>query len=122
MVFAGFQFAGPLPSIQPDGFGCSIFLASPLLFLLFRPAGKHQGVAWIAIATLTLVLWCHGNPGGWQFGYRYAIVLLPWFFLLLLEGGGPKLSIYEATLFGASVVINGFAMYLFLWTDQIQVQ
>ena len=31
---------------------------------------------------------CHGNPGGWQFSYRYATILLPWMFLLL-AGNGP---------------------------------
>lgn len=30
---------------------------------------------------------CHGNPGGWQFSYRYATILLPWMFLLLAVNG-----------------------------------
>ena len=30
---------------------------------------------------------CHGNPGGWQFSYRYATILLPWMFLLLAGNG-----------------------------------
>ncbi len=36
---------------------------------------------------------CHGNPGGWQFSYRYATILLPWMFLLLAGNGPAKLSL-----------------------------
>src|SRR6266496_2821201 len=83
MLFQGFESISYFPYILPNGFGCSIFLASPFLYLLFRQGGRYKVVAWIAIAFLTLVHWCHGNPGIWQFSYRYAMVLLPWMFLLL---------------------------------------
>jgi len=119
MLFQGFETISYFPYILPNGFGCSIFLASPFLCLLFRPGGRYKVAAWVAIAFLTLVLWCHGNPGSWQFSYRYAMVLLPWIFLLL-TGNGPKITISEITLFCVSVAINGMATWLFLWTDQIQ--
>ena len=45
---------------------------------------------------------CHGNPGGWQFSYRYATILLPWMFLLLPVNGPVKLSLIEVSLFAAS--------------------
>ena len=45
---------------------------------------------------------CHGNPGGWQFSYRYATILLPWMFLLLAGNGPAKLSLIEVSLFAAS--------------------
>ena len=119
MLFQGFETISYFPYILPNGFGCSIFLASPFLCLLFRPGGRYKVAAGVAIAFLTLVLWCHGNPGSWQFSYRYAMVLLPWIFLLL-TGNGPKITISEITLFCVSVAINGMATWLFLWTDQIQ--
>jgi len=119
MLFQGFETISYFPYILPNGFGCSIFLASPFLCLLFRPGGRYKVAAWVAIAFLTLVLWCHGNPGSWQFSYRYAMVLLPWIFLLL-TGNGPKITISEITLFCVSVAINGMATWLFLWTDEIQ--
>ncbi len=119
MLFQGFETISYFPYILPNGFGCSIFLASPFLCLLFRPGGRYKVAAWVAIAFLTLVLWCHGNPGSWQFSYRYAMVLLPWIFLLL-TGNGPKITSSEITLFCVSVAINGMATWLFLWTDQIQ--
>ena len=119
MLFQGFGSLSYFPYIEPNGFGCSIFLASPFLCLLFREGGKYKIAAWVAIAVLTLVLWCHGNPGSWQFSYRYAMILFPWMFLLLTGNGPPRLTMIEVSLFTVSVAINALAMWLFLWTDQI---
>jgi hypothetical protein len=120
MLFQGFESISYFPYILPNGFGCSIFLASPFLCLLFRQGGRYKIVAWIVIAFLTLVLWLHGNPGSWQFSYRYAMILLPWIFLLLTGNGPAKISFSEVSLFAVSVAINATAMWQFLWTDQIQ--
>jgi len=119
MLFEGFRDVPTFPFITFYPFGCSIFLASPFLFLIFREGGPHKRVAWIAIGLLTFALWAHGNPGGWQFSYRYAMVLLPWMFLLLLGNGPTKLSLIEMSLFVVSVSINALATYQFLWTNQI---
>ena len=120
MLFQGYESLAYFPYIRPNGFGCSIFLASPFLFLLFRPGGRYKVVAWVAISVLTLVLWLHGNPGSWQFSYRYAMILLPWMFLLLTGNGPAKISVPEVSLFIVSVAINAIATWQFLWTDQIQ--
>ena len=120
MLFEGFPDNPVYPFLTFPPFGCSIFLSSPFLFLLFRTGGRYQAISWIAIAVLTFVLWCHGNPGGWQFSYRYAMILIPWMFLLLTGNGPPKISATEVSLFAVSVAISGIAMWLFLWTDQIQ--
>jgi hypothetical protein len=120
MLFQGFDSIDYFPYIRPNGFGCSIFLASPFLCLLFRQGGRYKVAAWLAIAFLTLVLWLHGNPGSWQFSYRYAMILIPWMFLLLTGNGPAKISVPEMSLFVVSLAINAIAMWLFLWTDQIQ--
>src|SRR2546430_1499532 len=120
MLFQGFDSITYFPYIRPNGFGCSIFLASPFLCLLFRQGGRYKVPAWLVIALLTLVLWCHGNPGSWQFSYRYAMILLPWMFLLLTGNGPAKITISEVFLFAVSVAINALAMWQFLWTDEIQ--
>jgi hypothetical protein len=120
MLLQGFESIDYFPYIQPNGFGCSIFLASPFLFLLFRQGGRYKVVAWVAIALLTLVLWLHGNPGSWQFSYRYAMILLPWMLLLLTGNGSANISVAEISLFAVSVAINALAVWQFLWTDQIQ--
>jgi hypothetical protein len=120
MLFQGFESIAYFPYILPNGFGCSILLASPFLCLLFRQGGRYKVVAWAAISVLTLVLWLHGNPGSWQFSYRYAMILLPWMFLLLTGNGPPNISLPETSLFSLSVAINALATWQFLWTNQIQ--
>jgi hypothetical protein len=120
MLFGGFGDLFPkFPYLHPYGFGCSIFIASPFLFLLFREGGRYKVPAWIAIGLLTIVLWSHGNPGGWQFSYRYATILLPWMFLLLVGNGPPRISANEFSLFVVSVAISAAATYQFLWTNLI---
>jgi len=120
MLFQGFESIGSFPYIRPNGFGCSIFLASPFLCLLFRQGGRYKLLAWVAVGVITLVLWLHGNPGSWQFSYRYAMILLPWMFLLLTGNGPANITLPEITLFAVSIAINAIAMWQFLWTDQIQ--
>jgi len=119
MLFEGFRDLSTFPYITFSPFGCSIFLASPFLFLIFREGGIQRGAAWIVIALLTLALWLHGNPGGWEFSYRYAMVLLPWTFLLLLGNGPAQITAIEASLFVVSIGINAIATYQFHWTNQI---
>ena len=119
MLFKGMENIYVFPFIRPYPFGCSIFLASPFLFLLFREGGNYKAISWIAIGVLTFALWCHGNPGGWQFSYRYGMILLPWMFLLLLGNGPLKPSANETALLAVSIAINAIATYQFHWTDQI---
>ena len=120
MLFEGFRDDPDFPFLSFPPFGCSILLTSPLLFLLFRAVGTYGAISWIAIGIVTFVLWCHGNPGGWQFSYRYAMILLPWMFLLLTGNGPPKTTVIEISLFTVSIAINATATWLFLWTDRIQ--
>jgi hypothetical protein len=118
-LFEGFSDYPHFPYLRFFPFGCSIFLASPFLFLLFREGGRFKTPIWLIIGAVMFVLWCHGNPGGWQFSYRYAMVLIPWMFLLLVENGPVKISVIECALFSVSVAINAAAVYEFLWTNLI---
>jgi len=121
MLFRGLNDLPIFPYLKPYGFGCSIFLASPFLVLLFREGGQHRWIYWSVIGALTFALWAHGNPGGWQFSYRYAMILLPWMFLLITENGPPGLSAIEVSLFSVATAINAIAAYEFLWTSMIKV-
>jgi len=120
MLLEGMESIPSFPYFRPYAFGASIFLCSPFLFLLFREGGRYRTFSWIAIGALTFALWCHGNPGGWQFSYRYGMVLLPWMFLLLISNGPRKISATEFSLFLVSVAINAVATYQFLWTNEIK--
>jgi hypothetical protein len=120
MLLQSWHTVSSWPYLVPDGFGGSIILVSPfLLLLLRRPRGnrlRYTG-ALCALALLTLALWVHGNTGGWQFSYRYGMVLLPWFLLLFVEWLPAKIRPAEVALWALSVAISGWATYLFMWTN-----
>ncbi len=108
------------PYILPDPFSSSILLSSPFLVLILRIGAKDGAVklaSWLAIIALTFVLWMHGNAGGYQFGYRYAMVLLPWAFIILLESANRRISILEWSLYIFSIAANIYATWLFHWTE-----
>ena len=123
MLLETWKVVGHYPYLVPTGFGGSIFLSSPFLLMLFNRGSQDSRLktaAWISIIVLTFVLWLHGNPGGWQFSYRYAMVLLPWMFIILLENGQRGVSKLEFVLVALSIGINAYATYLFHWTEYVQ--
>jgi hypothetical protein len=123
MLLEPWQRSPQWPYLVPTGFGGSILLSCPFLLLLLRFGARDTALkylAWGAIGILTLVLWLHGNPGGWQISYRYAAELLPWMFLIFLENSPKKVTLLELALFIASVAINAFQIYLFLRSDAMR--
>ena len=111
------------PYFVPGGFGGAIWWSSPFLLFLFSFGARDKILkytAWAAIFVLTFLLWIHGNPGGWQFGYRYAMVLLPWMFIILLENSPKKILWYEWLAYLISFFVNLYATYLFFWTDYVK--
>ena len=111
------------PYLVPHAFGGSIFLSSPFLVLIFKPGARDRKMkiaARVAITLLIIPLWLHGNTGGWQFSYRYMMILLPWIFVLLLESTSARVTLVESGLCGISILINAWASYLFLWTNYVQ--
>lgn len=120
MLFEPWNRISRFPYFVPTGFGGSIFISSPFLIYLFRFGSRDatlKWLSWLAIVVLTLVLWTHGNPGGWQFSYRYAMELLPWMFLILLENSPPKVRWHEFVLFVVSLAINTLGTWLFLRSE-----
>lgn len=122
MLWESWNRIPDFPHLVPTGFGGSILLSCPFLVFLFRRGGtdaKLKWLAWAAIVALTAVLWLHGNPGGWQISYRYAMVLLPWMLVILLETSPKKVTWLEVVLFLLSVAINAYSAWLFLRTNYI---
>jgi len=107
----------------PNGFSASILWSSPFVLLAFRFGARDKILkyaSWIAIFVLTLLPWMHGNSGGWQFGYRYAMVILPWLFVVLLENSPEEITPLEWITYGISFLLNAYATYLFFWTDYVK--
>jgi hypothetical protein len=118
MLFQPWNVVKVWPFFFPDPFGGSILLASPFLILLFRRRLGDRLTYWTAIGAvviLTAVLWVHGNPGGWQFSYRYAMELLPWLLLIYVETMPKRPTNLEIALFVLSILINAYATYLFIY-------
>lgn len=123
MLLKPWESLPDFPYLVPDAFSSSILWSSPFLFLLLRPGARDRVLvfcAWTAILVLTLLLWMHGNSGGWQFGYRYAMVLLPWVFVILLENSPKKITVFEAAACGVSFLLNIYSVYLFHWTEYMK--
>lgn len=123
MLWTPWRVITGFPYLVPTGFGGAIWWSSPFLFLLLRFGAKDKILkytAWAAIMLMTFLLWTHGNAGGWQFSYRYAMVLLPWMYLILLENGKEKTSAIEWALYILSFAANVFATWLFHWTDYVK--
>lgn len=122
MLYTPWKTLKTFPYLVPTGFGGAIWWSSPFIFLLFRTGAKDKALkytAWVAIVLMTFLLWIHGNPGGWQFSYRYAMVLLPWFFVILLENSPKKISAIEWALFVIAIIANAYATWLFHWTKYV---
>ncbi|CAN5582281.1 hypothetical protein BH18ACI1_BH18ACI1_15350 [soil metagenome] len=124
MLFKLWEVKSVFPYLVPNGFSNSILLSSPFLFLLLRFGKKDKILkyaAWAAIAIQTFLLWTHGNSGGLQFGYRYAMILLPWVFIILLENSPKKITFLEWFLYLFSFIANIYATYLFFYTDYVKL-
>jgi hypothetical protein len=124
MLFTMWDRLPGFPYLKPTAFGGAVWLSSPFLFLLFRFGSRNnilKHTAWIAILLMTFLLWCHGNPGGWQFSYRYAIILLPWAYLILLENSPEEITPLEWGLYIFSFAANAFATYLFHWSGYLKM-
>ena len=123
MLWKPWRFVDVFPYLVPNGFSSSILWSSPFLLFLLRSGSRDKVLkylSWVAIALLTFLLWIHGNSGGWQFGYRYATVLLPWVFVILLEASSKKISPLEWAVYVFSFAMNAYATWLFHWTDYIK--
>lgn len=109
---------GEFPWIRPNGAGESILLVSPALLLCLRARSRHPVhslLALVYIIILTMVLWLHGNAGGYQFAYRYGMILIPFFFWILLESSPERPRVLDTSLYLLSFLANAWAVYAFYW-------
>jgi hypothetical protein len=123
MLWRPWETSNQFPYLVPNGFSSSILWSSPFVLFALRRGSRDKVLkylSWTAIFALTFLLWIHGNSGGWQFGYRYAMVLLPWLFVILLENSPRKITALEWAAYLFSLAINLYSVYLFHWTDYVK--
>lgn len=123
MLIKPWEAFSSFPYLKPNPFSSSIIWSSPFLLLTARFGSRDKVLkylSWAAIVILTFLLWMHGNSGGWQFGYRYAMVLLPWAFVILLESTPKKITTFEWGTYLFSFAVNIYATWLFHWTTYLK--
>ncbi len=111
----------PLP--MPNPFSSSILISSPFLLYAFRMGARDKilkYLCWAAVLVICLVLWMHGNSGGWQFGYRYAVACLPFLFMIMLESSPKRITPLEWAAYGTAFILNAYATWLFHWTSYLR--
>jgi len=123
MMWRPWETRPVFPYLVPNPFSSSILWSSPFVLFAFRFGARDKALkyaSWIAVFVLCVLLWMHGNSGGWQFGYRYAMVCLPWLFVIMLESSPRKLSPLEWAAYGVSFAANIYATWLFHWTSYLK--
>lgn len=123
MLLRPWETRSSFPYLVPNGFSSSILWSSPFLLFAFRRGARDNALkicGWIAILVMAVILWMHGNSGGWQFGYRYAMVLLPWLFVIMLESSPKKITPLEWAAYIFSFIANAYATWLFHWTTYLK--
>jgi hypothetical protein len=123
MLLKLWEVRDAFPYLVPNGFSSSVLLSSPFILFALRTGSRGKSLkycAWLAIAIMTVLLWMHGNSGGWQFGYRYWMVCLPWLFVILLETSPKKISPLEWVAYVFSFLANLYATWLFHWTSYLR--
>lgn len=116
MFFQPWKFLHEFPWVVPMNSGGSVFLYSPWLILVFLRGGLRTGIiiaSWGAALLLLVVLCLHGDPGGLQISSRYAMIMVPWMYLIVLEKHATSKIMPERWLIFTSVIINAWAMWLF---------
>ena len=88
-----------------DGF--LFFIANPFFILLALRMRKPSAEQWLSLGCLIvnlLLLTMHRTLGGWQFGARYTVDLLPYAVIALLPG------LKEKPVCNAELLLCGFAI------------
>jgi hypothetical protein len=123
MLVKPWVYSPTFPYYAPDRFSSSIVWSSPFILFAFRTGARDKilkYLCWGAILVLCVILWMHGNSGGWQFGYRYATVCLPFLFVIMLESSSRKVTPLEWAAYIFAFVANAYATWLFHWTPHMK--
>jgi len=102
------------PFVQPRNLGgLSIFLTTPAFLWAFRahrPSWFMVG-AWLSILGIIVPLLLHADPGGAEFGYRYAIDFYPFIFLLMIHGMRGRMNAERWAAMALCFLVNIWGMY-----------
>jgi hypothetical protein len=104
---------GTFPWVQPRLIGgLSILLTTPLFLwsIKARAADWFTTGAWLAVVAVLVPILMHPDPGGQQFGFRYAQDIYPFLFLLTIRGLRGRISFEAWVAIGIGFVVNLWGM------------
>ncbi|MFA6322194.1 MAG: hypothetical protein WCX71_01805 [Candidatus Buchananbacteria bacterium] len=102
------------PYLKVSPMGLSFFLISPIFFRIFKTRWQNKEIIFASIASglVLLTVLAYFNCGFWQFGPRYMLDLLPfWFLILLYSFKNFQLTSATKMVIGLSAFFN---LYLYL--------
>jgi len=103
-----------LPFFQPALLGgMSILLTTPVFLWAIRSRSGTWFVAgcWASVAAILVPVLLHADPGGAQFGYRYAQDFYPFLLLLTARGIGRLVSFEAAIALAIGFLVNAWGMW-----------
>jgi hypothetical protein len=124
-IFYAMFLAGPVeapgfPWIQSRHLGgLSLVLTTPLFLWVFKARRLDWfGLgAWASVLLVLVPILMHADPGGEQFGFRYAQDLYPMLFLLTIRGLGGRISVeaWIAIAIGGLINLWGMGSTYYRW-------
>jgi len=106
------------PYIFPSWEGLAIWLTTPaFIFALKAPFKKAIiKISLLAIALISIPILLHGTYGFAQFGYRFAVDVYPFLFLILIYSLPKKLRYYHWLLLAISILVNTWGV---VWINKM---
>ncbi|HBN07713.1 MAG TPA: hypothetical protein DD435_03360 [Cyanobacteria bacterium UBA8530] len=108
------NFVESLPYLQASKLGgLSILLTTPLFLWAIRARGRDALTlgCWLAVALISVPILIHSDPGGEQFGYRYAQDFYPFLFLLTMQSLKGRISFEQGVAIGLGLLVNAWGMW-----------
>jgi len=101
------------PFLRANEWGMGIFFTSPFLFYIFLVDFKKYKIAFSSLISCIIGILpalLYGGVGVWQFGYRYALEIYPFLFLILSLYFKEKMPIFAKIIIFYSVFFDTFLM------------
>jgi len=108
------RVAEQAPFFQPALLGgMSILLTTPIFLWSIRSRSPTWFIAgcWAAVAAILVPVLLHADPGGAQFGYRYAQDFYPFLFMLTAHGIGRRIGFEAALALAIGFIVNAWGMW-----------
>jgi hypothetical protein len=102
------------PFFQPPLLGgMSLLLTTPIFLWAIRSRSATWFVVgcWAAVVAIFIPVLLHADPGGAQFGYRYAQDFYPFLLLLTAHGIGRLVGFEAALALAIGFVVNAWGMW-----------